>query len=712
MNELIKYALKYEQEDNLNESEKYYLRALADYPNDKEVLSYSAIFLFKKGDYENALDLFVQAYSHPDQWEDTREDLFNHIIDAYYQPYEETLKNTYLNNVQALRAYEHNCIPYHEAFEDLSYLCIPRNESESYIWDKRTKSFSELLVIDKTITSYQVAIDDCVVGVNLFDLSKLQSLMEQTRNPAWIDNIKVPVYIVWRDNKKMQQYLQLVNYATIIQLQRAVFFSDYGVESKFVEFFSDHQAILPNKLVGDDQYFQEIILILNRVSLIREQDIAQKLTKINQMAQKYDKKFYQKLFSGSSDRIRILFYTCRFSTFIQYANRDFMQACQALGIQCEVLIEKSDIHRVPPNTELVHRIAIFKPNIIFFIHYFKSDFKVIPPNIMSLSWLQDPNTKFTSREHAQQFRWNDFALTYTHNWREQMIDSGYDSSRIRVQPVPIDENVFNSRNLTQEERELYQSDIAFVGNYMRPEKDLANLLIKYTNDTLSPEVKNRVINLLVSTYDSLGSKIGNNELIVSIEQCKSVINEFAKSLEINIEVAVSQQIAQDFFYPLCYNLHRKITLKWLIDAGFHVKLWGNGWDIDPNFKASAMGPLTHGTNLAKMYSCAKIVPGTFFWSTAHYRCWESTASGALCMNRYIPKENDQADIREFLTENEHFIFYDSKQDLISKVNYYLTHEEERKRVVENGKLEILKNLTYTSAVHKCLNLIKENLANM
>lgn len=149
---------------------------------------------------------------------------------------------------------------------------------------------------------------------------------------------------------------------------------------------------MPNKIVGNDQYFQEIITILNQVGIIREQDIAQKIISINQVAKKYDKKYYARLFSGSFDKIRILFYTCRFTSVLQYANRDFMEACRELGIQCEVVIEKSDIHRSPSSTELVHKIAEFQPNIIFFIHYFKSDFKEIPANIMSISWLQDPIT--------------------------------------------------------------------------------------------------------------------------------------------------------------------------------------------------------------------------------------------------------------------------------------------------------------------------------
>lgn len=117
------------------------------------MLCHSAIFFFKKGDYEKALDLFIQSYNHPNQLENTKEDLLNHILVAYYEPNEEMLKKNYDNNVSALLAYEHCYISAFVDFNNVSFLCIPRNDSEYYIWDKCTRSFRELLVMDKAMNS-------------------------------------------------------------------------------------------------------------------------------------------------------------------------------------------------------------------------------------------------------------------------------------------------------------------------------------------------------------------------------------------------------------------------------------------------------------------------------------------------------------------------------------------------------------------------------
>lgn len=711
MNKLLEQALKYEQENNFDKSEQLYLKALAEYSNDKDVLCCVGIFKFKKGDYVNALDLFVQSYSHPNQTENTKADLLNHILVAYYQPHLEKFKEIYENNVRALLAYKYSHILSFIDFEDLSYLCIPRNESEYYIWDKKMKMFKERIVMEQTGMHYpDVFMDYCVIATNIFQSTHLNSLAEQTRNPAWINNVKVPIYLVWQDSDKMQQFLQLVDYEIIISLNRFVIFSDFSVKSGIRDFLEDHQAVLFNYACGDLQYLEQIQEILSHVQAKRQQDTHRNTQIINQMAQKYNREYYIEIFSGGYDKIRILFYTSRFTQVVQYGTRDFMVACQNLGIQCDKVIERSDIHRAGED-ELASKIAEFKPNVIFRINFFKSDFKIIPSNIMFITWLQDPVLQITSREHAQQFGWNDFALTYTHIWREKMIGAGYDQQRITHQTIPIDDKIFYTRDMTAKEKEFYTAEVAFAGNYYRPEKYLADFITDHTTNITDIEEKNSMINLLLSAYEVLRSKIASDELVYRKEQCETVINELATKLDVKIEVGIVKQIAYEYFEKLCYTLYRKIYIKAIIDAGFNVKLWGVNWDTDPDLKGNAMGVIPHGEELAKMYSCTKIVPASFYMYTAHFRSWEATSCGALCMARYVPPDFDLLNIRDYFTEDEHFVFYHNKQDLIDKIKYYLDNEEERKGIVENGKQKVLENITYSSAVRKCLNLIKENVLN-
>ena len=46
--------------------------------------------------------------------------------------------------------------------------------------------------------------------------------------------------------------------------------------------------------------------------------------------------------------------------------------------------------------------------------------------------------------------------------------------------------------------------------------------------------------------------------------------------------------------------------------------------------------------------------------------------------------NYQSDFMEFFIPDEDFVYYDSYEDLLEKVSYYLTHEKQRLEIAENG----------------------------
>ena len=61
------------------------------------------------------------------------------------------------------------------------------------------------------------------------------------------------------------------------------------------------------------------------------------------------------------------------------------------------------------------------------------------------------------------------------------------------------------------------------------------------------------------------------------------------------------------------------------------------------------------------------------------RVWETLLSGALLLEQ----ENKQ--ILEYFTPNLHFVFFDSPDALIAKVEYFLRNENERVRIAKAGQ---------------------------
>ena len=60
--------------------------------------------------------------------------------------------------------------------------------------------------------------------------------------------------------------------------------------------------------------------------------------------------------------------------------------------------------------------------------------------------------------------------------------------------------------------------------------------------------------------------------------------------------------------------------------------------------------------------------------------------------------NYQEDMLKFFTPDEDFVYYDSYESLMDKVDYYLSHEKERRDIAENGYRKICKAHTYEHRV--------------
>ncbi len=56
--------------------------------------------------------------------------------------------------------------------------------------------------------------------------------------------------------------------------------------------------------------------------------------------------------------------------------------------------------------------------------------------------------------------------------------------------------------------------------------------------------------------------------------------------------------------------------------------------------------------------------------------------------------NFQADFLDYFIPNEDFVYYESEEDLVDKVNYYLSHEKQRAEIAHNGHEKVKENHSF------------------
>lgn len=81
------------------------------------------------------------------------------------------------------------------------------------------------------------------------------------------------------------------------------------------------------------------------------------------------------------------------------------------------------------------------------------------------------------------------------------------------------------------------------------------------------------------------------------------------------------------------------------------------------------------------------------------RAFDIMGSGGFLLSNY------QEDFLENFTPGEDFVCYESEQDLLQKIDYYLTHEDERQAIAKNGHDKVAAAHTYRDRVREMLSCL-------
>jgi len=148
-------------------------------------------------------------------------------------------------------------------------------------------------------------------------------------------------------------------------------------------------------------------------------------------------------------------------------------------------------------------------------------------------------------------------------------------------------------------------------------------------------------------------------------------------------------------------------IKFLKDSGINIKLFGGSWQYYPDLK-DIYGGFLSPEDYIKVINQTKInlnFSKTFFPSgdkgAMKGRPMEVLACNAFILNEYTTKIND------FILKTPEYNFK-TKEELLKKIKYYLKHEDERIRLAEFGRKEVLKDYVWEDNFKKYFKKFEEN----
>lgn len=157
----------------------------------------------------------------------------------------------------------------------------------------------------------------------------------------------------------------------------------------------------------------------------------------------------------------------------------------------------------------------------------------------------------------------------------------------------------------------------------------------------------------------------------------------------------ASQYAADVVFVGSYAPGREKYLRPLAREGINLVIWGNSWNKckDPQLQRYIRRRHVGGRDYALALSCAKIGLGILSPlcpDRSTTRSLEIPACGTFLLAERT--EEHQA----LFEENKEAVYFSSEEELVSKVRYYLDHEEERNRIAAAGRARCLAS-GYSSA---------------
>ena len=223
-------------------------------------------------------------------------------------------------------------------------------------------------------------------------------------------------------------------------------------------------------------------------------------------------------------------------------------------------------------------------------------------------------------------------------------------------------------------RERYDSDISFVGSLYNESKH--RLYEKF--DSISDYAKGYLDAIILAQKNIYGENILESLITPDIE------SELQKAYPTDPNaptVMTPAQIYSQFVLSRQVTaLERQEALEMLGKLGHKNSLYTNVKTVEI-FGWENHGPVDYYEKMPEVFAKSRINLNITLRSIKTgipLRAFDIMGAGGFLLTNY------QAEVPEFFIPGEDLAIYESMEDLLTKVEYYLSHEKERAEIAENG----------------------------
>lgn len=381
-----------------------------------------------------------------------------------------------------------------------------------------------------------------------------------------------------------------------------------------------------------------------------------------------------------------------------FGNADIIEAFKELGHDVKTIpfSKQEPHHDETVEKKIISEIKLYNPDFVFTFNYFPIiSLACKSADIRYVSWLYDsPYVLLYS-----------YTTVYPHNYifvfDKELYMEFHNAGISTVHYLPLAANtkrLANMENLPSFQDFLKstwnnQTEISFIGSLYHEKHQFYQRL-----QGISPFTRGYLEGIMSAQKHVYGYNFIQEALTPSI------INDMQKVLP--MEPSSSGVESVEYLYAQ-YVINRHITS---MERTELLTAIGTSYPFDlytPDKEISLPGGINHGPvdyyDMAPyVMKKAKInlnITLRSIKSGIPLRAFDILGAGGFLLTNY------QADFVDCYTPDEDFIAFESKEDLLNKISYYLNHEDERKQIAQNGFIKANRCHTYQHRIKEILSYL-------
>ncbi len=328
---------------------------------------------------------------------------------------------------------------------------------------------------------------------------------------------------------------------------------------------------------------------------------------------------------GDGKPLKVLGITSRYTTFLQFSMRDWLDAFARLGHRTELLIEAAD-HELSNNLVMAETCARFRPDLIVMIDHFRGEMAGLPQGVPMAMWAQDYMPNIYRAEGGAAQGPSDYVLGFAYEKLRLMHEMGYPADRYLTATIGMNPKRFIPRPADDPQLARYACDASIVTHASLPAEQIVQEQIARSG---TPEAKR----LLSTIFEQFRAVYDAGKTLVAPPAIRRIIDQGFIDSRTQPTPELVQQLMDLFYMRVNNALFRHQSLGWLAEMGIDLRLYGRGWENNPTFKRFARGVADHEGELSLVYQASRINLHVSPLGSLHQRVMEGLASGGFFLLR-------------------------------------------------------------------------------